>query len=147
MKKTLLYFIVFSFLLHSVFAQESFNLEVEIKVPDGFQRALELRAATSELGVIDILRAMALTVERRTKVRAPIKTGRLKASYGTREEQNIQAGIFSITVGTDVHYAPHQEFGTKFQPGTPHLVPSFEETIRNFVVKTSKELSRLWANG
>lgn len=29
-------------------------------------------------------------------------------------------------MGTDVEYAPHQEFGTRYQPGTPHVRPALE---------------------
>lgn len=31
-----------------------------------------------------------------------------------------------VVVGTNVKYAPHQEFGTKYQQGTPHVRPAVE---------------------
>lgn len=32
----------------------------------------------------------------------------------------------SVVVGTNTEYAPHQEFGTKYQQGTPHVRPAVQ---------------------
>lgn len=39
------------------------------------------------------------------------------------------AGDGGYRVGTPVRYAPHQEFGTAYQDGTPHFRPGFDATM------------------
>lgn len=33
------------------------------------------------------------------------------------------------SIGTNVRYAPYQEFGTSYQSGKPHLRPAFDEVV------------------
>lgn len=56
---------------------------------------------------------------------APVLTGNLKRSYH-QEDGAVTADGAQVLVGTDVDYAPHQEFGTRYQPGTPHVRPALE---------------------
>jgi len=69
--------------------------------------------------------AGALVGERYTKEGAPVKTGKLRRSYATRLESKSSDEVVMRT-GTDVDYAPDQEFGTSKQSGTPHLRPGFQ---------------------
>lgn len=62
--------------------------------------------------VRDFLAKAAFTVEAAGKAKAPIDTGRLRASIGTRLTPT------SAIVGTPLLYAPHVEYGTK-----PHFPP------------------------
>lgn len=55
--------------------------------------------------------------------RAPVDTGNLRDSYQIKEGNSA---IGEVIVYTDVDYAPYQEFGTLFQPGTPHIRPALE---------------------
>jgi HK97 gp10 family phage protein len=64
----------------------------------------------------------ALNVEAGAKRRAPVDTGRLRNSITHRVEPD---GL-SAVVGTNVEYAPHVEFGTRFQRAQPYLVPALE---------------------
>ena len=66
-----------------------------------------------------------LKVERAAKRLAPVDTGRLRSSITHTVEADGQ-GVVGI-VGSDVEYAPHQEFGTRYQPGTPFLLPALQE--------------------
>ncbi len=68
--------------------------------------------------------AGALIGERYTKEGAPVDTGNLRRSYATRTEKKSSDEVMMRT-GTDVEYAPDQEFGTSHQSGTPHLRPGF----------------------
>lgn len=56
------------------------------------------------------------------KVLAPVDTGRLRASI-TFLIGSDGAGIFGL-VGTNVEYAPYQEFGTFKMQATPFLLPA-----------------------
>lgn len=60
-----------------------------------------------------------LKVESGAKSLAPVDTGRLRSSISRRIELR-GAEIVGI-VGTDVEYAPHQEFGTRFLTGKAFL--------------------------
>lgn len=64
-------------------------------------------------------------VVRRTEVKAPVDTGNLRDSYRMEKQSNGD-----VLVGTNVHYAPPQEFGGAFHTGQPHLRPSLDEVRR-----------------
>ena len=71
-----------------------------------------------------------LAVEREAKHLCPVDTGRLRSSITpevAREGQEIVG-----RVGTNVEYAPYQEFGTRFQHGTPFLRPALSAAQRYF---------------
>jgi phage gpG-like protein len=76
------------------------------------------------------LRILAIKVLGRTKMLAPRDTGLLANSY---EWQMV--GNDTAIVGTNVIYAPYQEFGTQHQPGTQHLRPAFEVELTPAKVK------------
>jgi HK97 gp10 family phage protein len=75
----------------------------------------------------DLIRRTAFAIEARAKQLCPVDTGRLRNSITT----DI-TGPGSATVGTNVVYAPFQEFGTRFQKGKPFLTPAFDEENKNF---------------
>lgn len=54
-------------------------------------------------------------------VLAPVDTGRLRDSI---QEQPANDGSYDYLVGTNVEYAAHQEFGTKYQPAQAFLRPA-----------------------
>lgn len=68
-------------------------------------------------------KAGALEIVKYTKENCPRKTGKLSRSYHQRTEVRRTHQIIK-RIGTDVDYAPHQEFGTVKQPGKPHLRPA-----------------------
>ena len=51
---------------------------------------------------------------------APVDTGRLRDSIFHR------VNGFELEFGNDVEYGLYQEFGTRFQPGTPHIRPALD---------------------
>lgn len=63
-----------------------------------------------------------ILVSNAAKVRAPVDSGRLRASIQYIKEGN------SVIIGTNVNYAVHQEFGTRFQSGTPFLRPGLNDS-------------------
>ncbi len=56
--------------------------------------------------------------------RAPYISGNLRDSY--QPEVEGSGMIKQLIVGTDVDYAPHQEYGTKKMAARPHLRPAFD---------------------
>ena len=62
---------------------------------------------------------IAREIEAEAKRNAPVRTGRLRASIRT-----VKRGDAHYTVGTNVHYAPYVEFGTRKMAAKPYLRPA-----------------------
>jgi HK97 gp10 family phage protein len=56
-----------------------------------------------------------------TKGGAPVRTGRLRASYNMQRVDRL-----TRRVGTNTEYAQHVEFGTSTQAAQPHFLPALE---------------------
>jgi len=69
---------------------------------------------------------------------APVDTGRLRSSIRTERE-----GEMSYSVETDVEYASHQEYGTRYQSGKAFLRPSFERHKDEIIANLRKALNNL----
>jgi HK97 gp10 family phage protein len=78
----------------------------------------------------------ALKVQAGAKRRAPVDTGRLRNSIAVE----IEEGGLSAVVGTNVHYAPFQEFGTSRMRARPFLFPAWEEERERFIAALRREL-------
>ncbi len=72
-----------------------------------------------------------MLVEGDAKRLAPVDTGRLHASIASRVEGNDKQ-IEGI-VGTNVEYAPFQEFGTHKMAAHPFLFPALESNKNKIV--------------
>ena len=78
----------------------------------------QLEVAMEEIGLL---------AERYAKEEAPFDTGRLKNSISHDSDKD------SAVIGTNVEYAPYQEFGTVKQPGGhPFLRPSVQNHIGEY---------------
>lgn len=65
--------------------------------------------------------------ERETKVRAPVKTGRLRA--GVEHAVNDH----TMTLFNEVPYAGYVEFGTRHSRAQPHMRPGFAAAVNKYV--------------
>lgn len=77
-----------------------------------------------------MLQKAALDVERNAKRLAPVDTGRLRSSI---RNGRLKPGTWFVSA--NVHYAVHQEFGTRSQAGTPFIRPAVEVVRRNIARK------------
>lgn len=80
-----------------------------------------------EKALSEVVRQTAFSIEARAKSLAPVDTGILRNSIQTKIESPTKA-----TVGTVVEYAPHQEFGTRFQKGKPFMTPAVDAEKKEF---------------
>ena len=73
---------------------------------------------------IRAVKESAAVIESNAKVLAPVDTGNLRSSIQTSEYYIGRDG-YALLVGTHVHYAPYQEYGTATGvPAHPFLTPA-----------------------
>jgi HK97 gp10 family phage protein len=89
-----------------------------------------------EKALSELIRKTAFSIEARAKSLAPVDTGLLRNSIQTEIKSPLHA-----VVGTNVEYAPHQEFGTRFQKGKPFMTPAVDAEKKEFE-KRVRELGR-----
>ena len=93
--------------------------ELKSHIPDIIRQAHERASAA--------VRKTAFEIEAGAKSNAPRDTGTLANSYTTEMVDELNA-----RVGSPVEYAPHQEYGTRYQPGKAHLIPAAERAREGF---------------
>lgn len=71
-----------------------------------------------------------LPIQNAAVVKAPVETGTLRRSIHTEIISSSESSV-RASVGTDVEYAPYQEFGTVHIPAHPYLRPAFDEQKNN----------------
>lgn len=74
------------------------------------------------------LKRIAIQTVREAKDRAPVDTGRLRASI-TFEDEMRSNGFLRLVVGSNVDYAPFVEFGTERQAAQPYLRPALRQVL------------------
>ena len=71
----------------------------------------------------------------------PVDSGNLKGNIIVQKETSAtlptNKGIV-YEVGTNVEYAPHVEYGTKFQRAQPYLRPAFLKEIPRYIAAIKK---------
>jgi len=145
----------------------TFRLGAKVTGFKGVKTALKDQGQRVVNAISDEIKMMALEVEKGAKLRAPVDTGRLRGSYGTFFGH--RGGTLDYaTVGTNVEYALHVEFGTRphvikvkkkkvlasrtqifgkvvNHPGTrarPHLIPALNEVKRTMTTRMQRVLKR-----
>lgn len=86
------------------------------------------------------IEAAAIFVEGSAKKKSPVDLGLLRASISHRTI--LKANIVNGEIGTNVEYAPFQEFGTSKMKAQPFLTPALNEnkaTIQKIINNTLKE--------
>lgn len=65
---------------------------------------------------------------------APVDTGRLRSSYLVKVEDDTP-DRFTVVIGTNVTYAVHVEYGTRYTRAQPHLRPALDKNKDQFVAE------------
>ncbi len=68
-----------------------------------------------------MIHSATLAIEGQAKLNAPYKTGLLRRSI-THEVSELEGAV-----GTNVEYAEHQEYGTRYMDAQPYLRPAVDE--------------------
>ena len=79
--------------------------------------------------MMDALDRAALTLEEQWRRGATVDTGRYRSSVRVRRPH---PSPMTREVISDVHYAPHVEYGTKFQKAQPAAEPAAEVANAQF---------------
>ncbi len=83
-----------------------------------------------------------MLVAQRAQGKAPVDTGRLKRSVHNTVPQQVGPGQMITLVGTNVEYAPYQEFGTKFMKAQPYLNPALDESRGDIAKIIGKNIAK-----
>lgn len=106
---------------------------MEIRGADALIGALKKKATLND--VKDVVRLNTSEMQRSAQRYAPVDTGNLKRHI----KQDVLDSGFTGKVASTADYAAYQEFGTRYQTGTPHIRPAFHEQKEKF----KKDMKRL----
>jgi HK97 gp10 family phage protein len=84
------------------------------------------------------VRTALFNIEAGAKTRCPVDTGALRASIAGALTGEAEG---EVTVGQD--YGVYQEFGTRFQPGTPFMTPAAEAERAPFQARVASALNEV----
>ena len=90
------------------------------------------------ISIMTPIRDGAYKIQKTAKQLAPVDTGTLRATIKVRFDKKNQSG----SVFTNTEYAIDQEFGTRYQKGTPFLLPAYkinEKTVNSDIESYIKE--------
>ena len=101
------------------------------------QMAEDIQGTPMEMGMRDAT----MLVTRQARINAPVDTGRLRASIApeVRQQGRTVQGI----VGSNVRYAPFQEYGTDRTPGKRYLQRAFEDNIEKIKALIGDVVARI----
>ena len=112
-------------------------IDIDFRKIKNLQKAMKEmpEMISEELGIA--VRDLVLIVEAKAKELCPVDTGKLRASITPVIQSWAKA-----YVGTNTHYAPYVEFGTKKSAAQPYLEPAFLEGKKQASKVFGKAISR-----
>lgn len=114
------------------------NIKYTIKGLDKTLNQIKLYSKNKQEAVNKDIHAAGLEVESEAKLKAPKEFGVLGASI---KANNLVK--FVSRIGTNVVYAPHQEFGTRYMKAQPFLRPAFYKAVKKLEKTIKKTMSKL----
>lgn len=110
-------------------------VKMEFRGGPTIQRKLKRAGdAMNDQAVTAALGAGGMRIVNRAQQLAPVLTGNLRRSIHMEPSPDRK----SLLIGTDVEYAPYQEFGTSRMPAHPFLRPAFAEEKRGAVADAER---------
>jgi HK97 gp10 family phage protein len=96
-----------------------------------FQAALKRTLKRFEVKVEGDLVTLGIVVQNEARKLCPVDTGRLRSSIMSSGLQRDGKGAY-VRIGTNVHYAGHVEFGTRFMAAQPYMRPALLAGLQRF---------------
>ena len=110
----------------------TFKFGVQLEGVREFNRALN-NFSTFREKAKEIVAKNGAEMQQKTQEYAPVDTGYLKRNVSlTISSDGNSATVESKTGEGKDNYAVYQEFGTRFQSGTPHVKPAFDQQKEKF---------------
>lgn len=110
----------------------TFKFGVQLEGVREFNRALN-NFSTFREKAKEIVAKNGAEMQQKTQEYAPVDTGYLKRSVSLAiSEGGNSATVESKTGEGKDNYAVYQEFGTRYQSGTPHVKPAFDQQKEKF---------------
>ena len=110
----------------------TFKFGVQLEGVREFNRALN-NFSTFREKAKEIVAKNGAEMQQKTQEYAPVDTGYLKRNISlTIGDSGNSATVESKTGEGKENYAFYQEFGTRYQPGTPHVKPAFDQQKEKF---------------
>lgn len=109
---------------------------IRVHTGDVFRAFNELRGDIEDAAE-DIALGAAFIIEGEAKILAPVDEGTLRSGINAR-----RVSRFHAEVANSVEHAIHQEYGTRHQPGTPHMRPAIDNKQDEIVAYAIRELNR-----
>lgn len=100
----------------------------EFKGLDKLKSKLKRNASLDD--VKDVVKLNTSEMQKVAMKNAPVDTGYLQRNI--KQDSNINGG-FTGKVESAAEYAAYQEYGTRFQPGKPHIRPAFHNQKKKFI--------------
>jgi len=114
------------------------KIETKIVGDKEIQRKIEALAKKNDKELRTVIQKAVIIVEGRAKENAPYEFGKLRASI-THEVKSTSKGHIG-KVGTDVEYAPFQEFGTSKMAAHPYLFPAMKMSREDIITLLEKAI-------
>lgn len=105
-------------------------MKVDEKSLQKFLKTMDKYPKDKQDLVVKSIEAAAFDTMAEAKRNAPVDTGRLRSDVQLIERRKDGLGI---TVGNTVHYAPHQEYGTKHMKAQPYLLPAWRKATARLI--------------
>lgn len=96
---------------------------MDIRIEGGDEMVRAIRSRFNHDKVATVVKRNTAQAQQKAMKYSAVDTGFMKRSITMRVDVTGLAGY--ITAGAD--YSPYQEFGTRFQPGTPFMIPAARE--------------------
>ena len=109
----------------------------EIRGIDNFLKDINNIRSNFQRDLENLIKKYGVYLFANTKKLTPVDTGRLRMSI-TSDTSNINN--FEASVGTNVEYATHVEYGTRKQSPKPYLRPAYNKNVAKLQTKINKVL-------
>lgn len=102
---------------------------VELRITGSDELAKKLRKFKKMGEAKNVVAKNTAEMQEKAKKFAPVDTGHLRRSI--KMEIKASGHVGEVTSGAE--YAIYQEYGTRYQNGTPHMRPAFNEQNPKFI--------------
>lgn len=89
----------------------------------------KLRKGTNLSDVKNVVKLNGSELQESAMRFAPVDTGYLKRNI----HLSVENSGMTARISSDASYAPYQEYGTRYQAGTPHVKPAYNKQKPQFI--------------